>query len=98
MQRSSLRRRRDPGPGLVDRCISAFVAVLYFAPLLALLWFAANVTLNMHGPAGDYLDTRYLVAAIAASAVLGFVAPRVTPAVFGWVGRMLWQMARFWVP
>lgn len=86
----------EPDPGLATRGIAALVAVLFFAPLLTLLWWFANFESASYGAAGT--SAAMLVGAIAAAAGLGFAAPRSTPAVFGFVAKVCHWLARLWTP
>lgn len=89
--------RRNASAGLIDRCLSALVAALFFGPLLALLWLMANVWLARTG--SSILPPHLMKGAIIGSAVLGFVLPSATPTVFGWLAEGFFKLGRlffFW--
>jgi hypothetical protein len=80
------------------RLSSVVVALLFFAPLLALAWWGINLTIAWNGETEWQIPAQMLLAAIAFAAMLGWFAPRASAAIFGWLSENLWRFARFWWP
>lgn len=87
------RPETDPDHTLAGRLIAAFVAVLFFAPLLALVWFAGNELAAYRGSL-LLVPSHWLKVAIGVAAVLGFLLPRLVPTVFGWLAEGFFGIAR----
>lgn len=85
-------RRNDPETGPGARLASAFVSMLFSAPLIGLLW----LLLNFLGASSDtHVPLTYPGAAIAGFAALSFAFPRLAPDLFGWLGHLLVRMGRW---
>lgn len=84
----------DTDHGLGGRLIAAFVAALFFAPLLVVAWWLCNLQFAWF--TGQWLPGKILLGAIAASASLGLVLPRATPTVLDWFAQGLYRLARLW--
>lgn len=94
MKRPTARPKADENQTLAWRLIAAVVAVLFFAPLLTLVWLLCN--LQFGWIANTWLPGKVLLSAIAVSALLGFVLPQATPTVFGWCAEAFHRLARLW--
>lgn len=97
MKRPSDHSETDDDHTLDGRLISALVAVLYFAPLLALIWFAGNLLVARTG-SNFLVSPHWLNFALGAVAVLGFLLPRLIPAICGGIASGFFGIARwlFW--
>lgn len=93
MQRRFDRPEADSDRTLSGRLIAAFVAVLFFAPLLALIWFAGNEWAAYRGSL-LLVSSHWLKTAIIVAAALGFLLPRLVPTLFGWLAEGFFGIAR----
>lgn len=84
-------RDTDPDSSFRRRCVAAFVALLLFTPVLILLWLLGNLEFAWLG--GWQAPGEVLLGAVAAAALPGFMMPRVTPTVFGWVASGFHRLA-----
>lgn len=84
----------DPDRTLAGRLLSALVAVLYFAPLLALTWFAGNELAARTG-SNLLVSPHWLKVALGVAVVLGFLVPRLIPSLFGWLATGFFGIARY---
>lgn len=94
MQRRTRTRVADTQASFAERLISAFVAVLFFAPMLVVLWLLGNDLLAWN--TDQWLPGKVLLGAVAASALLGLTLPRAAATVFGWLAEVLLWFARLW--
>lgn len=95
MQRSDA--AHNQGTRFGERLVSAFVAVLFFAPRarFAVVGMQHRHWLSARG--GLVIPARLLWWVLGASAMLGFVAPRATPTLFGRAAEALTLLGRpFW--